>query len=285
MRFNICKVAINDYHHLFDDLIEVLAASLMDLGYQCTVSINNTYSDAMNILIGSIIFDQELVNQLLVNPSIIYQMEILSDEYGHLKQYPNYLGLLGRASAIWEYSPSNKLFLESKGFKNVFYVPPGHHPITKKINWSSQRDYDFIFVGSMSGRRKQFLDELSDQGFKVAAICEKNKAFGKKRDEIIARSKIVVNVHCFEDIKTLETVRISYLLANKAVIISEESDHDPYDGAVAYAKYEDLIGCCATTLNNMNGLQRRAEDGFQAISRLDMTSIVRNVVFDMSSIF
>lgn len=281
MIFNICKLSINDFHYLFDDLIEVMVASLVDLGHECTVSINNTYADRINILIGSIIFNQELANRLLTNPCIIYQMEILDDEYGHLKSYPYYLDLLGRAVAIWEYSPSNKVFLESKGFSNILYVPPGYHPISEKILWPKDREYDFIFVGSVSERRIEFLHRLSDRGFKVAAIFEKNKAFGQKRDEIIARSKIIVNVHCFDNIKTLETVRISYLLANKALVISEESDHDPYDGSVIYAKYEDLIDCCEKTLNNSSGLEDIAENGFQAITKLDMRTIVKNAVLQL----
>ena len=278
MIFNICKLSINDFHHLFDDLIEVLAASLMDLGYECTVSINNTYADRINILIGSTIFNQELANRLLANPCVIYQMEILDDEHGHLKAYPYYFDLLSRAVAIWEYSPKNKVFLESKGFSNIFYVPPGYHPISKKILWPNEREYDFIFIGAMSERRVKFLHKLSDRGYRVAAISEKNKAFGQKRDEIIARSKIIVNVHCFENIKTLETVRISYLLANKALVISEESDHDPYDGAIIYSKYDDLVDCCEKTINNSSDLEDMAENGFQAISRIDMKAIVGNAV-------
>ena len=89
--FNICKIQVNKFHHLFDDLVSTLSASLKDLGHQCTVSSNEMRSDAINILIGSIMFDDHLISSHLTQPYIVYQLEILDDELGHLKNYPQYL--------------------------------------------------------------------------------------------------------------------------------------------------------------------------------------------------
>jgi hypothetical protein len=55
------------------------------------MSVNEMRSDATNILIGSIIFDEVLISSSLKHPYIVYQMEILDDQLGHLKNYPNYL--------------------------------------------------------------------------------------------------------------------------------------------------------------------------------------------------
>jgi hypothetical protein len=281
MIFNICKCSINDFHPLFDDLIQVLAASLTDLGYECMLSVNNTQSNTINILIGSTMFDERLASRLLENPCIIYQMEILDDTCGHLKSFPYYLDLLRRAIAIWEYSPSNKVYLESKGFTNVFYCPPGYHPVANKIRWTTQRDYDFIFFGAMSERRLRFLKMLSVRGFKVAAISEKNKLFGIERDKVISRAKVVLNLHFFDNIYTLETVRISYLLSNKAVVISEKSDHDPYNSAVIFASYSDLLNRCIDAIHSPSSLDELAQSGFRAIARLDMRKILENTIFPL----
>jgi len=280
--FNICKIQVNKFHHLFDDLVSTLSASLKDLGHQCTVSSNEMRSDAINILIGSIMFDDHLISSHLTQPYIVYQLEILDDELGHLKNYPQYLGFLSRALAVWDYSPKNFSYLKSKGIQNVEYVPPGYHSVSEKLTWrNSGHQFDFLFIGSLSPRRAIFLEGLAKRGYEVGAITGDNGAFGIKRDQLIASSKILVNLHCFDDLNTLETVRISYLLTNGAVVISEASDHDPYDGAIGYAKYDELIDYCASVLTKEEDLQKRSADGYAAIKKIDMKDSVEKALINL----
>ncbi len=273
--FNICKIAINDFHYLFDDLIDSVVASLQDLGHECSVSVNEMRLDATNILIGSIIFDELLISSALSHPYIVYQMEILDDQLGHLKNYPNYLNFLSRAQSIWEYSPKNVAYLRSKGLSNVEYVPPGYHPVNEKVTWrNSPHNFDFLFIGSLSQRRIAFLEGLIKRGYSVGAITDTNKAFGAQRDQAIADSKVVLNIHCFEDLNNLETVRISYLLANKAVVISESSDHDPYRGGIGFADYEVLSEHCISMLTDASSLEGRSKMGYLAIKNFDMPALI-----------
>lgn len=274
--FNICKVAINNFHPLFDDLALSVAASLSDLEHECTMTINELRSDAINILIGSIIFDETLISSYLATPYIVYQLEILDDELGHLKNHPNYLGFLSRALSVWDYSPKNFKFLQSNGLKNLSYVPPGYHKICEKFSWhDAPHEFDFLFIGSLSERRAKFLEALASRGHRVGAITESNDAFGEKRDRLIENSKIIVNVHCFDNLDVLETVRLSYLLTNHAVVISESSDHDPYHGAVGYSKYDELVDFCCSLIESEESLQKRSEKGYAAIKLVDMKSSVK----------
>jgi len=280
--FNICKIQVNEFHHLFDDLVSTLSASLIDLGHQCTVSSNEMRSDAINILIGSIMFNDQLISSHLTQPYMVYQLEILDEELGHLKKYPQYLGFLSRALSVWDYSPKNFDYLRSKGILNVEYVPPGYHSVSEKLTWrNSGHQFDFLFIGSLSTRRAIFLEGIAKRGYKVGAITEDNRAFGDKRDQLIAGSKIIVNVHCFDDLNTLETVRISYLLTNGAVVISEVSDHDPYEGAIGYAKYDELLDYCGSVLSNEESLQKRSADGYAAIKKIDMKNSVEKALINL----
>lgn len=273
--FNICKVAINDFHQLFDDLVFSVAASLTDLGHDCSTSINELRPDAINILIGSIMFNQPLISSHLTHPYIVYQMEILDDELGHLKNYPDYLNFLSRALSVWDYSPKNFNYLQSKGLKNIAYVPPGYHSICEKFSWhESPHQFDFLFIGSLSDRRASFLEALTNTGYRVGAITESNGAFGEMRDQLVLNSKIIVNVHCFDNLDVLETVRISYLLTNHAVVISEVSDHDPYNGSILYAKYEDMVDKCCSLLKSGQNLQKQSDDGYAAIRLIDMKASI-----------
>jgi len=280
--FNICKVAINDFHQLFDDLALSLSASLSDLGHDYSISINEMRPDAINILLGSIMFDELLISSTLNYPYIIYQTEILDDQLGHLKNYPNYLSFMSRALSIWEYSPKNLAYLKSKGFDNVEYVPPGYHSLCEKVTWrSSPHVFDFLFIGALSQRRAAFLAGLRKRGYAVGAITDANTAFGAKRDQVIADSKVILNVHCFEGLNTLETVRISYLLTNRAVVVSESSDHDPYQGAVEYAEYDALTDRCIAVLTELPSLEERSKQGYLAIKNIDMTALLRQALLNI----
>jgi hypothetical protein len=280
--FNVCKIAINDFHHLFDDLALSVTASLRDLGYECSMSTNEMQPDAINILIGSIMFNEALISSHLTQPYIVYQMEILDDHQGHLKNYPKYLDFLSRALSVWDYSPKNFEYLKSKGLKNLAYVPPGYHSACEKFSWrESPHEFDFLFIGSLSPRRSEFLTSLINSGYRVGAITENNGAFGEMRDQVIANSKIIVNVHCFDDLDVLETVRLSYLLTNHAVVISEASDHDPYQGAVGYAGYQDLVDYCASVLKDEPGLRERSNRGYLAIKNIDMPSLIKQALLNI----
>ena len=54
-------------------------------------------------------------------------------------------------------------------------------------------------------------------------IVFKNNAWGIVRNELIARSKIILNIHFYLS-GILETPRVSYAVANKKFIISENSN-------------------------------------------------------------
>ena len=273
--FNICKIAINDFHYLFDDLVLSVAASLRDLGHECSISINEMRSDAVNILIGSIIFDELLISNSLNHPYIVYQMEILDDHLGHLKNHPNYLSFLSKALSVWEYSPKNFTYLKLKGLNNVEYVPPGYHSACEKVAWrNSPHQFDFLFIGSLSQRRIVFLEGLIKRGYAVGAITDSKKAFGNQRDQVIADSKIVLNIHCFEDLNNLETVRISYLLTNNAVVVSESSDHDPYQGAIEYANYDALTDHCISVLADVPSHEERSKKGYLSIKNIDTPTLI-----------
>jgi hypothetical protein len=202
------------------------------------------------------------------------QLEILDDELGHLKKYPSYLGFLSRALSVWDYSPKNISFLKAKGFNNLAYIPPGYHPICEKVSrQNSRHDFDFLFIGALSKRRANLLEALMKRGHKVGAITDSKPAFGETRDQVMANSKIILNIHCFDNLNNLETVRLSYLLTNRAVVISEESDHDPYQGAIGYAKYEDLVDYCDSILFE-DKLEMRSKSGYAAIKSIDMLDLL-----------
>jgi len=244
LNFNICHIAINDFHFLYDDLIKTIFGGLTDLGYKATVSKNHLQKDAINILLGSTIFASRYLNlnkTLKGLPYIVYQLEPLNLNLGLIKDWPEYLEVLINAHAIWDYAPYNQNYLADHGFHNVYVTPPAHHSLIETLQLDELKDIDVLFYGSPHDRRKKVMQDLSKHNIKVVYV---ESLFGEDRNNLIRRAKIILNIHAWHGLNVLETVRLSFLLANKCFIISENSDHNPYSDGVIFVPYESLVDTC-----------------------------------------
>jgi 2-polyprenyl-3-methyl-5-hydroxy-6-metoxy-1,4-benzoquinol methylase len=282
MRFNIYHVKINEFYHLYEDLIQSLAASLNDLGHSCTVKQNVFAADAVNILLGSTIFASRyhgLPAALQDRPYIVYQLECLDDDRGLLKEWPEYWQLLQDASAIWDYAPASAAYLRGKGLQHVYDVPPAFHRNLESFRPKQNPDIDVLFFGSPHDRRHRIIAALQGRGIGVVHL---HGVFGEARNRYISRAKILLNLHAWDELNCLETVRLSFLLANRAFVISEASDHDPYDGAVVYAPYDKLVDVCAEYLGQpAEARDKIAENGYLAVRKLDLVGILRHTLAEM----
>jgi ribosome-binding factor A len=123
-------------------------------------------------------------------------------------------------------------------------VPIGHVKELERIPENVNKDIDVLFYGLMNERREAIVSDLRDRGLNVVVSTN---LFGENRDLLISRSKVVLNVHYYEA-KVLEMVRISYLLTNGCVVVSEvgvESDlESALTNAVAFAEYDKIVETC-----------------------------------------
>ncbi len=245
------------------------------------MAVNHIAEDAINILVGSTMFAARalrLSDRLRDTPYIVYQLEPLDDLYGDLPDWPEYGALLSRASFIWDYSPSGTTYLRNRDFPPVSYLPPAYHPTLETFRPLAACESDVLFLGSSHPRRLLILNALREAGARVMHI---EGCYGRQRDEALARAKIILNIHASDDLKTLETVRLSYLLANGCFVISEGGNHNPYDNGVVYADYPELVGTC------LDWLRRPASErgavagrGYQAVRREWMTDWLQRALSD-----
>ena len=281
-RFHIYQVKINEFHRIYDDLVNAISQSLIDLGHICTVRHNVFLPDAINILVGSTIFASRyhgLPATLKGQPYVVYQLECLDERRGLLSEWPEYWELLQNARAIWDYSPAGTAFLKQKGLANVHYVPPAFHRSLEAFRPRQNPEIDVLFVGSPHPRRHRIIAALQERGL---AVVNLEASFGEARNRHIARAKVVLNVHAWDDLPALETVRLSYLLANRVFVISEEGDHNPYENGVVYAPYDRLAETCAEYVRApAEQRERVAEAGYLAVRKLDLVNILRATLDDM----
>jgi hypothetical protein len=105
--------------------------------------------------------------------------------------------------------------------------------------------------------------------------------YGKARDELIARSKLVVNIHLYEPSKVFEIVRVSYLLANrKAVVADIDGDtyiDDDMRTAIKVTTAPQLVNDCVKLAADDVARTALEEAGFAAMEKRDIRKALERV--------
>ena len=225
MKFQIVTLQPEGYLHsrCFEEIAELLELSLRDLGVEAKRVINRLHPQEMNLLLGyHLIPDPKILGTA---PYGVYQLEPLTALPEWLQERA--LAVLRGARWVWDYSLQNQEWLRSRGIESTL-VTPGYHPQLQKIQLVQNPEIDLLFYGAVTPRRAVILDKIAN---KIPHLNLKvlEGIYGKERDEWIARSKAILNLHSY-DRPLFEAVRISYLLNNRCAVISEPSEGELYEG-------------------------------------------------------
>jgi SAM-dependent methyltransferase len=280
-KFQIALIRPRGYLHTeaFRELAETLQLGLQSLGHGAQIQENIVDPRCTNLILGAHLLAPEQM-QILPPGSIIYNLEQL----GGAQLKPAYYELAARRQ-IWDYDLRN---IEHWKRLNCAYspihVPIGYVPELSRIAASPCQDIDVLFYGSLNERRNRILNALKDAGIKVHAVFG---VYGKDRDDLIARSKIVLNVHFYES-KVFEIVRVSYLLANSKAVVTEcSSDAEMEEGvsdAVLGLPYDRLVEGCRAVLESDTERQALETRGFQWFSQRKESDILSNALQPSASI-
>lgn len=208
---------------------------------------------------------------------IVYNLEQLSG--GSPFVTPAYLKLLERYP-VWDYSVRNIAALRAlfPGKAAVRHVPIGFVSELTRIPKQPNEDIDVLFYGSLNDRRRYVLDALRETGL---AVHHAFGVYGQTRDALIARAKVVLNMHFYPS-QVFEIVRVSYLLANSKAVVSEggpdtEIDQDLVD-AVALASYDQLTTTCQALIADSARRHRLGSDGYNIFSRRDLKDTLKRAI-------
>ncbi len=171
------------------------------------------------------------------NRVVFFQMEQCNSFWFNNKYY----NLLLKANYIFDYSLTNIDKLKQIGIPEfkLLYMPISPIP-SKKINKIQERKIDVLFYGSDNySRRLRYLHEIA----KKIDIKIVNDTFGSNIKEILNDTKIVVNIHSFEQ-ALLETCRINEALSCGCLVVSEESidldKHENFREVVDFVPADDI---------------------------------------------
>ena len=214
--FRIVVISPPGYRHAaaFHEVAETLYHAIRSLDQPVAVDYNRFMPGAVHIVLGAHLVSPEAA-AAIPSDSIIYNLEQMDAE-------PHWwhegLKSLVERCETWDYCEQNIATFAALGVaRPVVHVPVGFVPELSRINEALTDDIDVLFYGAANERRTHVLDALRARGLRVMHLVG---IYGRERDAAIARAKVVLSMHQ-HPARFLETVRISYLLANRKAVVAE----------------------------------------------------------------
>lgn len=261
---------------VFRELAETLGHGLHALGLNVEIGYYSHPPTKPAILLGAHMLTPEEM-QALPDSAVIYNLEQIGDGGPGLPDA--YLALM-RRRRTWDYSRRNVDRLAERAIA-ARHVPVGYMPALTRIQPAAVQDIDVLFYGWVNERRRRVLHELEERGLRVVAL---GWCFGSERDAVIARSKVVLNMH-FYDSAVFEIVRVSYLLANRKAVVSECGPNTVMEpdllDAVMPVPYERLAVACHALVADLAARRALEERGFARMATRDAASVLRTVLPDL----
>lgn len=258
--YTIYTVTLPGYPHTrcFEELSLGLASGFRELGYSATETGVLSEINGMAVMLGTHLISAK--NPIsLPQDAIIYNTEQLSS--GWMNDY--YVDLM-RRHTVWDYSRENVKKLTALGI-DAHFCGVGYAPELERIP-KVEEDLDVVFYGSMNERRAVILEKLIDAGVNLYIIPF--GTYGAERDAILARAKIVLNVHYYDD-SPLEVVRLSYLWANKKYVVSEGD--------------MPVLEHCKLALETPLSMERMAENRYNEFKRTRQSDYIKAALSELSA--
>jgi hypothetical protein len=254
-------------------VVDMLAAGLRELS--CTVEITNalpTDLDYKVIVLGANFFDESELSNLPPG-SIILNVENSSSSFVSV----SYIRLL-RKFVVWDYDRTNADTMASILVRPVHYLRMFYAAELTRILNAETKDIDVLFYGSFNARRSAVLDDLRQRGLSVKAVFG---VYGAELDELISRSKVVINIHFYPNGR-LEMIRLFDLLANARTVVCEvnpgETVDDDLQDAFVGAPYERLADVTEALVRDPVRCAQVAAVGKAALKKRCARTILREAI-------
>jgi len=146
-----------------------------------------------------------------------------------------------------DYSEDNVEILKSHGFDSYFVPYQYTHIEVDKLKrfMLTDKTFDIGTIGFETPRREVIFDELEKYGFKINRLCKYGALWNDERDVVLAKGKIILNVHAFSDYTIYESMRCCrWIFTGGMLIVSETSlNQDKLDikDLVTFVDYSQII--------------------------------------------
>ena len=279
---------LEDYIHsmnLFDDVIPIQEFSISK--FKSTDSIYVITQMWLHLDENN----QHIVDEMLSTNRVVYlNVEMLSESI----RMEHILELIKKGIQIADYSIANILFLKE-------YAKEHNIPITKEViylpyqynlrdqvqlqNIDDKYDYDIGIINALpkqddsvnkvnTYRRTKMWNDLQKTQWKCINIM----GWGKERDELIKRCKVIINIHHFEAFNIFEHIRCDRMIWAKKIIVSDNSlgmDKLDITKYIFCEEFDNIIPMAEKVLHNFTNYYR---DSMKAISMDKVISDRRDIL-------
>lgn len=261
---HLCRIAPDGYphHRAFDEVVDTCAWAIRALGHTVDVAWNAMPDAGLNIVFGAHLLPAAQARALSPE-TVVCNFEPV-DLQTTFADWSRVDAL--RQATVWDYSARNVDYIRAlTGNSRVTHVPIGYAPLLTRVTAALVQDIDVLFYGSVNPRRASLLDRLEARGLAVTRVFG---VYGTERDALIARAKVVLNVHFYEA-RVFELVRVSYLLANSKAVVAECDARtelaDDLRPGLCLAPYEDLESAVTRLVHDAAARQRLEQHGYDCM--------------------
>lgn len=250
----------NPWYECLEDTARLLA---LGLGCKVLLARPDLYADSRKYR--DIILGLHASPQVRIpSNSIIYQTE-------HPSTWaPSYAVQL-QAHETWTYSRHAKGLLTS-----IKHVPLGYSPDFPRIVPTAEQDIDVLFFGSLNDRRVSVLNEMTIR-HRLRVYSAPLGTFGTELTQLIARAKVVLNVHYYTAPACFEYARVVPLVHSGVCVLSEISEQGEGTGLAATASYENLANAAKALVENKELREHCAKQSLKNLMKRPMADILKEV--------
>lgn len=262
----------NPHSACFEDFARAMKDALVILGHE-VVPHSDAKPGRLIIFGGNNVTDP---NNNMPADAIIYNSEQVSakQQWNLMENLPKY-----RKRVVWDYAQTNVTWLRSNGVDRAVLCPVGYVSSMTKIAPSDKQDVDVLFYGSVNGPRREILEKLMAAKLKVKHLFG---IYGEERDQWIAHSKVVLNLHFYEN-PIFEIFRCSHLFANKKAVVTEDGGIDVTlesfaKDACIYATRDKIVEECLALCDDAQHRREVEENGFQKFVKVNLLDSVHKAL-------
>ena len=276
---NVCLIKPKNYIHYLalQELAELIHFSVLELGLKSQITFNycDNNPSTKNIVLGAHLLNDNLIEDIPEN-TIIFNTEQIESITENWKK--KILNLARKNIIFWDYSQYNLDYLSKtiniKG--KLFQI--GYQKELNRINHNIDKNIDVLFYGSINARREHIINKLKDRKINVKTLFG---VYGKERDDIIAKSKLILNMHMY-DSKIFEIVRVFYLLSNSIPVLTEVGSDTKFNNdfldLICKSTYENIEKNIIYLLENDKKRIELGENGLNAIKKFPQIKFTEQIL-------
>ena len=276
---NVCLIKPKNYIHYLalQELAELIHFSVLELGLKSQITFNycDNNPSTKNIVLGAHLLNDNLIEDIPEN-TIIFNTEQIESITENWKK--KILNLARKNIIFWDYSQYNLDYLSKtiniKG--KLFQI--GYQKELNRINHNIDKNIDVLFYGSINARREHIINKLKDRKINVKTLFG---VYGKERDDLIAKSKLILNMHMY-DSKIFEIVRVFYLLSNSIPVLTEVGSDTKFNNdfldLICKSTYENIEKNIIYLLENDKKRIELGENGLNAIKKFPQIKFTEEIL-------